>query len=78
MLLPREAPTVPRDHSTDVVAVTLAYVGPSSSMPTHLGPHRALDYSQVQLAKRYCVGAAHDAQAERSSGMKTERYPLIP
>ena len=51
---------------------------PVPAYPPTLGPHSALDYSQVQLAKRYCVGAARYARAERSNGMKTERYPLIP
>ena len=78
VLLPREAPTNPRDHSTDAVAVTLTHLGPSSSMPTPLGPHSALEYSQVHLAKRYRVGTAHYARTERSNWMKTERYPLIP
>lgn len=43
---------------------------PVPAYPPTLGPHSALDYSQVQLAKRYCVGAACYARAERDEDWK--------
>lgn len=54
----------------------------SRSQFQHAHPLRAPQCSgpfpRVQLAKRYCVGAARYARAERSNGKKTERYPLTP